>query len=635
MAIKNGAAEVERLLADALAFHKSGLLESAERLYQDVLREHPQNAPATHFLGMLAHSAGRQEEAIGLIQRSIQLSPATASFRANLGTVYGKLNRTREAIECFRDTVRLDPKSPEAHVNLGLMLEEAAEFDDAVAAFERAMQLSPTDGLKAHRARALAKAGRAPAAPRLVGDARADGAWTASLKAISYVYERAGRLDDAIFTQRKLLSIRPDLPAAHSTLLFLLLHQSGLTGDELFAEHREWARRHAGHVACSAARAQPPSMIPDQSPDRGRQSGDSAPGRKLRVGYVSPQFGRYGVTRMVEPLIARHDRSQFTVVCFSDVDRPDDVTRRVRAEADVWHDTSGLTDDQFFDLVRSERIDILVDLAGHMYRNRLMAFARRAAPVQLTYMYPHSTAVPNMDGRLTDAYCDPPGIAERFHTEQVVRIPECGWVYRPMDVLPPVNGLPSLATGYVTFGSLNRLVKVTPQMIETWAALLQAVPRSRLMMMAEDERGCERARESFRQLRVKRERIVAVPRCSHHDYLELMHRIDIALDTFPYNGMNTTADALLMGLPVVTLAGETSVSRTGLGVLSNPELPNLVATTPEQYVRIASDLAADKDRLVGLRSTLRERVRSSPLFDEKRLVNRVEHAYYELWRILG
>jgi predicted O-linked N-acetylglucosamine transferase (SPINDLY family) len=290
-----------------------------------------------------------------------------------------------------------------------------------------------------------------------------------------------------------------------------------------------------------------------------------------------------------------------------------------------------LSDEQLLTLIQSDRVDVLVDLTGHMNRNRMLVFAQKPAPVQIGYLYPHSTGLATMDGRLTDAWVDPPGLGERFNTERLLRLPQTGWSYRPPEQMPPVSGLPASATGRITFGSVNRLLKVTPIVVETWATLLTTVPKSQLFVMAENDAGATRLRDEFARHGVSSDRILAVPRCSHRSYLQLMQRIDIALDTFPYNGQNTSYDVLLMGLPLVTLAGEAAVSRMTLGILANIGLGEFVASTREEYVRIAAELAADVGRLVQLRSTLRERVRSSPLVDERRLVSSVEKAFIDLW----
>lgn len=606
---------VDALLREALRRHETGDTAAAEAGYRHVLQLEPEHPAAIHFLGMLAHQSGRHEDGITLIQRSIERAPQAASFRANLGAVFGQLGRSAEAVDTLRAAVRLNPNLAEAHKNLGLALESLERFNEAATSYRQGLQVAPHAAeIEAHLARVMARSGDPPD-PITLPDERGGDASAHALAALASAYERQGCLDAAIEAYRRLLRFRPQSPSAHSALLYLLLHDPNISPDELFLEHQRWASQHAAALA----------------PFRERHINDPNPDRVVRIGYVTPNFKRHPSPRFILPLLCAHDRARFTVFCYSDSDRADEVTRNVQATTDVWRDTARLSDEQFCETVSHDQIDILIDLVGHMGGNRMLAFARRLAPLQITNLYPHSTGLPTMDGQITDIWANPMG-SERYHSEHLLRLEHTGWGYRPPAEGPPPSGLPALATGHVTFGSLNRLLKVNSSVIDTWAKVLDAVPKSRLIALIEDERGGERLRARFCEHGISGSRIQVVQRGSHQDYLHLTRQIDIALDTFPYNGQTTSYDMLWMGLPMITLAGETPACRLGLGLLANLGLTDLVASTPEQYVGIASALAANLDRLRDLRSNLRERMRCSVLMDERALTARTECAYRQIWK---
>jgi predicted O-linked N-acetylglucosamine transferase (SPINDLY family) len=315
------------------------------------------------------------------------------------------------------------------------------------------------------------------------------------------------------------------------------------------------------------------------------------------------------------------------------VSRPDAFTEQIRGQADVWRSLPGLNDEQVDDLIRRDSIDILVDLALHMAGNRLLVFARKPAPVQVTFAgYPGTTGLSTMDYRLTDPYLDPPGCDESMYSEESVRLPDSFWCYDPFTTEPPVNPLPALSEGCPTFGCLNNFCKVNDRVLMLWARVLASVDRSHLVVLAPAGAYRRRVAEMFRQRGIAGERITFVPKQAHTEYLRQYHQIDIGLDTFPYNGHTTSLDSLWMGVPVVTLAGITAVSRAGVCQLQNLGLPELIAEDPDQYVQIAVNLAADLERLGNLRSSLRDRLAHSPLMNAPRFTRHIEAAYRSVWQ---
>lgn len=496
-----------------------------------------------------------------------------------------------EAVACFSRLVAMQPNSSKAHRDLGAALLRDDRLEEAVAEFRKALELRP----------------RFADAYGSLGDA----------------YHLQGKLDQAISCYRNVLRLKPTAARAHSNLLLTLNYSHKVDPKAVFQEHLRWARHHAAPLA---RHIRP-------------HANDCDPGRRLKVGYVSPDFRRHSVNYFVEPVLARHDHDRLAVYCYSDAIRPDDVTERIAGYCDGWRDVRGMTDDEVARLVRDDGIDVLVDLSGHTGTNRLLVFARKPAPVQVTYLgYPNTTGLSTIDYRVTDAYADPPGMTEALNTETLGWMPETFLCYAPPPEAPPAGEPPALAAGRVTFGCFNILAKVTPDVMALWARVLAAVPGSRLVM--KDRSGVfayaarrQYVRDIFRYHGIPADRLdLCDKEPDYAKHLDAYRRVDVMLDPFPYNGTTTTCEALWMGLPVVTLAGATHVGRVGVSILSNVELTDLIAESPEEYVRKAVDLASDRDGLLFLRDTLRDRMQRSPLMDAKRFTRSLEEMYRQMWR---
>ena len=494
-----------------------------------------------------------------------------------------------EAIVEARKAIQCAPDCVEAHNNLGNALKDQGRLEEATAAYLQALGFNP-EFAEIHNN---------------LGNALKD----------------QGHPDEAIAAYRRTIQLKPDSADAHSNLLLDLHYLPGFEPEELFREHRRWEEIQSLPLA---------KFI-------GRHGNDRNPERRLRIGYVSPDFREHPVAFFLESLLAAHDRGQVEVFCYADVLREDTVTKRFHQHTAQWRKIAGMKDEQAADLIRTDGIDILVDLAGHTARNRLLVFARKPAPIQVTYLgYCDTTGLRAMDYRLTDALADPPGTTEHLHSEQLVRLPDTAWCFRPSDAASAVGTLPVLHSGHITFGCFNVRPKITDEALALWSGLLAKVPGSRLLLKAlgfEEASGRLRMHASLKKAGITPERVELVGRIpTLAEHLALYNRMDIALDTFPYNGTTTTCEALWQGVPVVTLAGHTHASRVGVSLLSNVGLAELVAHSPEEYVKVAVALAANVSRLAELRSTLRERMAASPLMDAPRFTRNVEHAYREMWR---
>jgi predicted O-linked N-acetylglucosamine transferase (SPINDLY family) len=648
----------DEAVALALRHHQAGDIRRAIDIYRQVLAHQPDHPQALQFLGVAMLQDGSRADAVALLERAASVTPNDADIRSNLGQAYRAAKRFDAAEAAFRDAIRLDPRSHVAYDNLGLLLEDTGRPAHAAESFERATALAPGNAdVLAHLARALFKLNElgecvatADAALQINPDhvialtvagtglaylnrptaaidrlnralARDPNSYPA-LVSLARASELLGRHADAVDAHQRAVvaGARSSDQAMRHSLLLLLHALPDQTPQQIAEAHQAWAAAYADPISTMA-------VPPVQSP-RGN-------GRRLRIGYVSPDFHTHAVAFFVLPLLEAHDRTRFEIFGYCAGRQRDDVTGRVRAACDHWRDIGDIDDlpaDAAAEQIRDDGIDILVDLAGHTACNRLDVFARRPAPVQVTYCgYPGSTGMRAMDYRITDAVADPPSVTEHLHSERLIRLPHGFLCYAPPPNAPDVAPLPRDVNGYVTFGSFNRAVKITPAAIDAWCRILTAVPDSRLLLkLAGLDEPATRTDwlARFGSRGVSADRILTRDaRSPLADYLTAIGSVDVALDTFPYNGTTTTCEALWMGVPVVTLAGQSHVSRVGTSLLHSVDLEDLVAGTVDEYVGKAVALATDPSRLRNLRQNLREMMRRSPLTDAKRLAREIEDAF--------
>jgi predicted O-linked N-acetylglucosamine transferase (SPINDLY family)/ADP-heptose:LPS heptosyltransferase len=560
-----------------------------EAALRTILAEDPGHAAALRRLAWLCHKRGENAEAARLLARTIEREPNDPESHYNLGLVLAALGRTAEAEESYRRGLALRPASIDGHNNLGVILEQIGRYDEAEACYRRAIELTPEH---AH-----------------------------SLNNLGVLLKEEGRVGEAIGAHRRAIEIDPGLPAAHSNLLYTLNYDETVAPQALFAEHQSWGGRHAAPFAAAAGRfANPPE-----------------PGRRLRIGYLSGDFRHHSVAFFAEALLGAHDKRDVEIFLYSNDARSDAVTQRLRALADHFVPIHNLPDDMTAARIREHGIDILVDLSGHTSGNRMPLLARKPAPVQLTWLgYPATTGLPTIDGRITDAVADPPGEADRLHTERLVRLGTGFLCYRPFEHAGAVAPLPARRAGHVTFGSFNNRAKLSPGTIAAWAEIMRQVPGARLLLKAtqfKDAGTRERCRAAFVAAGVASERIeIVAPLREPAEHLALYGRIDIALDPLVYNGTTTTCEALWMGVPVVTLRGDRHAARVGASILTRIGLTSLIAATADAYVKIAAQLAQDLDGLEQLRAGMRERMRASPLCDTVGFARAMESAYRDMWR---
>lgn len=591
-----------------------GAVEEAVEHYQAAVEAGPEVAELYNELGNALALAGEPVWAEAALRRASELKPEVAQIHNNLGNVLRQQGRLADAIDSYRAALDLAPDYGEALGNLGIALQESGDIEGAIAQYQGAIERRSDDALAhTHLGVALAAKGELEAAVAAHRQALAhDPGLAEAHNNLGIALKDQGALDEAADGYRAALALRPENATFHSNLLMSLCYDPAIDGAALLAAHREWDAAHGS--------GEPPNFGIDTDPDR-----------VLRVGYVSPDFYSHSVASFVEPVLAHHDRGQVLVACYSDVATPDDVTARLEDVSDLWRDTVGMSDTSLAEQIRADGIDILVDLAGHTANNRLPVFARRAAPVQVTWIgYPATTGLAAMDYRLTDEWADPPGQSDDWHSEELLRLPVGFLCYGPpADCPEPAD---AAGEGPVTFASFNNLSKVGAGVVATWAATLQAVPGSRLLLksrqLADTALG-ERLLAAFAKHGIEAGRIELRGRiASRTDHLALYREVDIALDTFPYNGTTTTCEALWMGVPVVTLAGTRHAGRVGVSLLEAAGFADSVAGSRDEYVAISARLAADRP----LPAEVRARIAASPLTDAVGFTNGLEAALRETWR---
>ena len=554
------------------ALEAKGDLGGAENAYKAVLAFDATNAFANYNLANIAHARGATRSAVGLLRTALRAKPEFPEARVVLSNVLDALGQGEEAAAELKLALELRPDYAGAWLNYGFVLRRLGRLDEAEDALRRASELAPSE----------------PAAARELGA----------------LLRSQGRIAEAL----QVLSRGPDTQDVRSAELYTLLY-SDRPDEEIFA-------RHVAVGARLDAAFPPPTHRNERDADR-----------QLRVGYVAPEFCRHPVGLFLIPMLERRDRAEFHARCYYTGRTVDEVTKELQGLCDGWLDAADMDDAGIAEAIRRDRIDILVDLIGHAPGSRPGIFARRPAPVQLTWQsYLHSTGLRSIQYRLCDAYTDPPGVAERVHTETLVRLPDTQWCYRPFIQMDAVTRSPCVDKGYVTFGSLNHPSKISPATRKQWREILRRVPSARLALVGvPPSRGTS---EIVRDIDAG-DRVQVVPRVPLYEYYRWYNEIDIALDTAPYSGGTTTCDALYMGVPVVTAPGTRAISRSAGSLLRAVGLEDWIAT---DYVELAAKKASDLAALAALRADLRRRVQNSPVMDEIKAARDLEAAYRGVWR---
>lgn len=555
----------------------TGEAEAAENWFRQAVRLVPNNPWHRSHLCAVLLGLGRIEEAWVEGERAVLTGSPLADACLNLGNVHRARGDALTAELCYRRALAINPGFATAVYNLGVLAQEACRFSEAEALYRQCLGLEP----------------RHPDAHSNLG----------------VVQNLLGRPAEALDEFKTADALRPDNPHTLSNVLLTALHCDTVGAEELAQLHFAFGERFEVPALPAAPRR----------PDSGR----------LRIGYVSQDFRRHPVAYFLQELWQHHDREKFQVHAYHTSVGGDDMTERLRSLADRWHDIAALPDARAADHIRVDGIDILIDLGGHTSGNRLPLFARKPAPVQVTYLgYPATTGLRHMDARLTDALADPPSKTQGAYTERLEYLSAPFLCYCPPEDAPDVVDPPALRTGTVTFGSFNKLAKLSDTTLALWGEILTALPLATLRV--KDRVLNDAGARSALMARCARaglpmDRLALLPGSSTRaEHLAQYGTIDIALDTFPYHGTTTTCEALWMGVPVVTLVGEQHHSRVGLSILSSVKGTDWAAMDKADYIHKAVGLASDPAALAARRQTLRETMRRSPLLDGKRLARDLE-----------
>jgi predicted O-linked N-acetylglucosamine transferase (SPINDLY family) len=688
-------ASIDRAMDAALKLQQSGRLAEAENFCRQVLAEVPDHPNAQHVLAVVCHQTGRNEEALALMQRAVAKKTTDAEFRNSLGVMLMAARRPQEAMVAFQAAIKLHPAFPGALTNLAnLMLdagrwEEAAtcarkaialqprlteaysllgaamfiggRIDESIQVSQKALQLDP----KSYQAlgnlgNSMMVSGRIDEAiniyrktvelhPNAAGGwsnlgnalqqrAMTEEAFTATLKAtqldpnladahnnLGNVYKDLARMEEACDEYYKAIALRPQMSTFHSNLVYAMWFCQHFTAQQIYLESKKWA----DFLAEPLTRAAAP------------HTNDKNFNRRIKLGYVSSDFRDHPVGRLISPLILNHDRSRFEVILFSAVSRPDAVTQRIYSNVDKVIGVRDASDDNLAAIIRNEKIDLLVDLTLHMGGSKMPVFARKPAPVQITYLaYCATSGMKAMDYCVTDLNLDPPAPDWKeldgpspVHSETLLRLKGCYWCYTASPEAPPVNPLPALTRGHITFGSLNSFTKLNPGVHDVWARILREIPTARMFMVVPGGAAAQqRARDEYAKRDVDPSRLVMSDITPFAIYFRHFLQVDIALDPFPYAGGTTTMDALYMGVPVVTLAGGWATARAGITLMKNVGRPDWIANNTDEYVQIAKALTSDLPRLAEIRQSLRGTMIASPLMNGKNFALDMEDAYQRAWK---
>jgi predicted O-linked N-acetylglucosamine transferase (SPINDLY family) len=649
--------DIDHKLKLAYELHREGKLQKAERVCREILKYQPKTYDALNLLGTISYQMGDYESAVTYIRQVIGINPDNAQAYYILGVVLHKKGNIEESISCYKKAIELNPQFAGAYNNLGNILRDNGQLDAAISSYQKVIELDPLNALPYNNLgnvfqeknqvdnaiNAYKKAleidsnyfftynnlGNVLQKKGLFNEAltcyqkaiQLNSHYADAYYGLGNLFAEMANLDDAEKHYRQAFQMKPD-PSMYSALLLSLHYSYKHDRHMIFNEHKQYANLFADSLTFSIS-------AHTNNPD---------PHKRLKIGYVSPDFRRHSVGFFIEPVLASHNHGRFEVFCYANLNQSayDEMTERMKHHADHWRSIIGLSDEKVEDLIRQDEIDILIDLAGHTGSNRMLLFAHKPAPVQVNWIgYPDTTGLETMDYKIVDSFTDPPGITDQFYTEKLIRLPHCFLCYLPHEESPEVDDLPALKRGHITFGSFNNFTKVSPEVVAIWSKILTMLPTSRLLLKAKNFISAEirnHALKLFIQEGITADRIELLQiEPSTRQHLNLYNRIDIGLDTFPYDGTTTTCEALWMGVPVITLEGNMHVSRIGVSLLSNVGLSDFVAKTYDEYIEKAVHFAHDTRRLQLLRENLRDIMKKSPLTNAKTFTTNLELHYQLIW----
>lgn len=566
--------------------HGDGLIDyfpAAIQYLEKILKKIPQAKHINIELALMYHKSFNLEKAIEYYRKLPKLGIKTAELYNQLGLACLFRNLPADAENAFLQAVKLNPNFISPHINLGICYEMLSKHQKSIEHNLRAIEIDPND-IKPYNN-------------------------------LANLYKNKTNIEESLRCYRKVLELEPNHTTAYSNLL-LSLHYHIYDKKEVFEEHKKYAE------LCKT--------------DLPQNYLNTIEKRKLRIGYLSPDFKKHSVAFFIEPIIESHDREKFEIYCYYLQKVEDSFTERFKNMADKWLIVANLSTPALAQEIYNDKIDILVDLAGHTGNNRLPLLACKPAPIQMTYLgYPDTTGLSTVDYRIVDNYVEPEEEGDLYTTEKPLRVPHSYFCYTPIEKCPATGDAPALKNGYITFGSFNNYAKVSDAIVDVWAAVLKAIPASKFLLKNQSLKDPDtwehfKSRMADRGIDTHRLHYSKFAK-STQDHLRVYQKVDIALDSFPYNGATTTFEALWMGVPVVTLVGNAHVSRVGKSILKTLGFDNLIANTADEFVTICQTLANDVKYVQNFRQTIREKMQNSPVMDAKTFTRQLEELYQRAW----
>jgi len=614
--------ELGRLFKEALSHQNNADYQQAEKCYIKILEVVPNHADTLHYLGLVKHLTGENQEALEYLNKAKQYAPNDAEISFNLGCIHQELNIWQLAVNSYQNTINLNSKHAMAHNNLAVVLNKIGDKKGFNQHAKKAYALNPNS-------------------------------YEIIVNYATYLTSNS-KFIDAITMYKQALTTHPDdnqvlinlcinlqktwqhkvaakylaktyfspknSPANNSSILYLMHYDASISPETVFQRHAEWGKLVQENIS-------PNEIIPIQK---------RTTGQKIRIGYISPDFKNHAVANFIEPLLEHHNKTKFEIYAYNNNNgKPDQVTDRLKPSFSHWKDIALVPDDKLYKTIRNDKIDILIDLAGHTANNRLMVFAKRAAPVQISYLgYPNTTGLSNMDYRITDQWADPSGSSDKIHTEKLLRLENGFLCYKPRNHCPPVGPLPAVTNNYITFGSFNNAMKINDEVVELWCDVLRQLPTSQLLLKNAaytDQAVIDIIHSRFESYGIDKERIILHPFIKDdYESIDLYNQMDIALDTFPYNGTTTTSESLWMGVPVITLIGDSHVSRVSYSILNQIGLAELACSSKKEFINKAKAIANDIAYLEKMRNGLRDKCKNSTFTNSELFTNNLEEKLSQL-----
>lgn len=571
----------------------------AEQSFKTAIEIDASVAEYYNNLGSLLYNINRSDEAITILEKALEIRPDYPDALGNLGNAFLLKGELENAEKTNLKTLEMDSKNAYAYYNLGVIERDKKNYSKSAEYTEKAIVLAEEQCTKT---------------PSVAPDI--------FYNSMGIIYTDMGETDKGITAYKKALTTTNN-PEIYSNYLLALHYNDNISNTELFNEHKNWADKFA-----KAQKFAVDKIISNEN-------------KILKIGYVSGDFKAHSVSFFCRELIKNHNRDKFKVYCYSYVRKPDKITAEIKENADVWHDIATFSNLEIANQIKQDKIDILVDLSGHTADNKLPAFTLKPAPIQVEYLgYPNTSGLSEMDYRIVDDYTDPASdiTTNKFVSEKLFRMPNSFICYEPFEgSVPDVVGAPCLSGKGFTFGSFNNISKICDSVIKTWAIILSKLPNSKLILKSKqtsDERIKSRLLKGFTENGAKEEQIIFISHApTLYQHLEIYSKIDVALDTFPYNGTTTTCEAMWMGVPTLCLDGNRHSGRVGTSIVKNVGIDkDFLTQTIDEYINQAIHLSKNTDIIASLRPNLRDKMAKSPLCDQKKFIIELETAYQTMWQ---